>query len=253
VLKNKILDVSKVELAGIPCLYIKPNFIDGELPTLVFYHGWSSRKENSRFLAEIIAYNGYAVILPDNIDHGERGSLDYDAEGVIQENFWRIILNSVDEFKLIIKDAVVKLAVNPYRLAVGGHSMGGFISSGIFAANPKIKTLICINGGSAWEKAEEIYYEKDGKRLSSGFELDKIRQYDPIMFKDSLYPRPMLLLHGDSDTSVYIDIQKYFYNEMLKVYCDCPEKIKLFEVQRLNHDKTVGMMEEAVRWLDMYL
>lgn len=252
-ISNDLLDVQKILLAEIPCLYIKPRFISGELPTVVFYHGWHSRKENNGFLAQILACNGYSVILPDDLDHGERGSIDYDTEYALENNFWRIVLNGVDEFKGIIDDAVRKLGIDTRRIAVGGSSMGGFIASGIFAANTNIRTLVCFNGGSAWEEAEKEFEEKAGWEVLPEEQLAKIRQYDPLRYKETIYPRPVLLLHGDSDTQVYIQIQRHFIKEISKLYSDYSEKIKLFEVPRLNHDKTVSMIEEMLEWLNKYL
>ena len=84
-------------------------------------------------------------------------------------------------------------------------------------------------------------------------QLEQIRQYDPWSKKDELYPRPMLLLHGDSDTSISIDIQKYFFEGLKEVYKDKPERLEFIVTPRLNHYKTIGMVEESVAWLDKYL
>ena len=112
-----------------------------------------------------------------------------------------------------------------------------------------------MNGASAWEKAEKNFKEmdKDGKGAATDMQIEQIRKLDPMAKKETLYPRPILLLHGDSDTSISIDIQRYFYNEMKELYKDKPDRIKFIETPRLNHYKTVGMMEESIAWLEKYL
>lgn len=254
-MQKEILAIDKVKLAGIPCLHVKPNTTAGKLPTVIYYHGWSSNKENNLFLGKILAFHGYRVILPDAIHHGERDALDnYNVEA-LRKYFWEVIFNSVSEYKSLAKAAVGKLGIDSDNIAVMGSSMGGFIASGVFASNKEIKCLINMNGASAWERAENVFKEidKDGKGAATQMQKEQIRKLDPLAKKEELHPRPMLLLHGDSDTSISIDIQRYFYNEMKELYKDKPYRIKFIETPRLNHYKTVGMMEESIAWLEKYL
>lgn len=254
-MQREILTIKTIELAGIPCLYVKPNLTFNKVPTVIYYHGWSSNKENNLFLGKILAFHGNGVILPDAIHHGERGSLEnYNVEA-LRKYFWKVIFNSVNEYRSLTKDALEKLGIDPNTIAVMGSSMGGFIASGVFASNKEIKCLINMNGASAWEKAENVFKEidKNGKGAADEQQMEQIQKIDPMANKESLYPRPMLLLHGDIDTSISIDIQRYFYNEMKELYKDKPDRIKFIETPRLNHYKTVGMMEESIAWLEKYL
>lgn len=254
-MQREILTIKTIELAGIPCLYVKPNLTSNKAPTVIYYHGWSSNKENNLFLGKILAFHGYGVILPDAIHHGERGALEnYNVEA-LRKHFWEVIFNSVNEYKSLTKDALEKLGIDPNTIAVMGSSMGGFIASGVFTSNKEVKCLINMNGASAWEKAENVFKEIDkyGQGAASEMQIEQIRKLDPLTNKETLYPRPILLLHGDSDTSISIDIQRYFYNEMKELYKDKPDRIKFIETPRLNHYKTVGMMEESIAWLEKYL
>lgn len=254
-MQKEILNVKEVELASIPCLYVKPSISIDNFPTVVYYHGWQSNKNNNLFLGKILSFHGYGVILPDAIHHGERGALNnYNIEA-LRNHFWNVIFNTVDESGSLIKAAEEKLRIDPKNIGVMGSSMGGFIASGVFALNKEIKCLINMNGASAWERAENVFREidKEGKGAATELQRSQIRKYDPISNKNALYPRPMLLLHGDSDTSISIDIQRYFYEEMKKVYKDKENRIRFIETPGLNHYKTVGMMEESVSWLNRWL
>ncbi len=252
---KELLDISRVKLGNIPCLFVKPIFDTEKAATILYYHGWSSNKDNNLFIGKILAFHGYNVILPDAIHHGERGKLEKYGVQELRRYFWEVILNTVKEYETLINAAEDRLGISRHRLAVMGSSMGGFISSGIFAANKEIKCLINMNGASAWQKAEETYKAMDfeGKGMTDKKILEEIKIYDPLSRKDELYPRPILLLHGDADTSVPIDIQRYFYDEIKDVYKDKPERLKFVIEPRLNHYKTVKMMEETIAWLDKYL
>lgn len=252
---KELLDISRIKLGNIPCIYVKPVFNTEEAPTVIYYHGWESNKDNNLFLGKIIAFHGYNVILPDAIHHGERGKLERYGIQELRSHFWEIVFNTVNEYETMVNVAEDKLGVSRHRIAVMGSSMGGFIASGVFASNTEIRCLINMNGASAWEKAEMAFKTMDyeGKGMADEKQLEEIANYDPISKKDALYPRPILLLHGDADTSVPIDIQRCFYDEMKEVYKDVPERLEFVVEPKLNHYKTVRMMEETIAWLDKYL
>ncbi|MDR5659855.1 alpha/beta fold hydrolase [Serpentinicella sp. ANB-PHB4] len=247
-----LVDVNEIKLAGIPCIHIKPNFINENLPTVVLYHGWSSNKENFKFIGTILAQNGYRVVIPDSIDHGERGALDYESIEVMQANFWRVVFQSVNEFTDLITEAIKTLDVDNNKIAVMGSSMGGFISSGIFAQNENIKCLVNMNGACAWENAEYHFRKLHNLEFATGEQMEYIKANDPIKSKDTFRQRGILLLHGDSDTQVPIDTQRYFYNEIKDMY-KSSENIQLIESPNLDHYKTVKMIEDSLDWLNRFL
>ncbi len=131
--------------------------------------------------------------------------------------------------------------------------MGGFIASSIFARNQDIKVLVCLNGASSWKKAVMMLEDMEESRKEYSVYKEELENFDPLTYKDKFYPRPILMLHGDVDTSVPIDIQKYFYEEAYPLYKGDPERIKLEEYKNLNHHISIRMVESTVKWLDKYL
>ena len=247
------ISMEKVEINHIPCLKFKPREAKELLPTVLYYHGWGSNKENQTFKASIIACNGYQVIVPDSIYHGERNHIDHNATGIMEKYFWEVVLNSVEESKHLIGEIIRYHEADSNRIGIMGHSMGGFISSGAFCINKKIKCMINYNGSCAWVRADEIFRKMYNQQPANEKEISRLRKYDLIKHHEVLKLRPILILHGAADTSVPIDSQRIFYKEISSLYKEKPEKLTFIEYPRLDHYMGVGMLEEGILWFKRYL
>jgi dipeptidyl aminopeptidase/acylaminoacyl peptidase len=61
--------------------------------------------------------------------------------------------------------------------------------------------------------------------------------------------KPLLLLHCQEDTSIPIDSQRYFVNAMSNL--DTPaDHIQMIEYPRVNHQITLGMLQNIKEFLD---
>ncbi|WP_426348019.1 alpha/beta hydrolase family protein [Alloiococcus sp. CFN-8] len=249
-LVNDNLIIDKVYIEGIPALVFKPrNTLQEGLPLVILYHGWSSNKENQVMLASTIALYGYVVLAADAVNHGERGSLDYSNEKNVVEKFWPTIFNNINESSKLIDYGINVLKADKERLAVMGHSMGGFTASGVFVSHPDFKTVINISGSFAYEKAEElmmsrfpgVYVDEEHKR--------ELREYDPVLKLDMLNNRPILMLHGGDDQVIPRGGQEYFYKEAKSLYKNKPSDFKLVIYEGGNHSITIKMIEELIIWL----
>ena len=240
----------RIDIEGIPAIVLKPEIRLDRYPTLVFYHGWSSKKEYQVFRGSIIASLGYQVIIPDAIHHGGRGELDYAAS----ENsgfFWRVVLNNLDEWSKIKAYAVEKLRADPERLAVAGHSMGGFTSAGIFAENTDIRTCVILNGSFNWLDSNEEFKRRLNVHMTKEFqELEQqVKDRNPAGNMDKLLDRPILILHGEADSMVEIQPQRDFY-EKLRGLHKAEGDLKMVSYKNLDHFVTTNMLEEMGKWLD---
>lgn len=236
-----------LDLAGIPCLEIRPQAA-GPLPTVLLYHGWTSNKENQRFLGGILASQGFAVIAPDAPGHGGRDRIDFSAPTALPDNFWRTVLSEVREAAELLSAVLDRAGTDPDRLGVVGISMGGYIGSGVFARHREIKCFVNLLGTGAWEKSEELRQAK-GRSLARPDQMADIMACSPLQNKDSLYPRPLLMLHGDADPIVPVECERYFASELASVYRDEPGKVKLVETPGLEHFIELDMVEAACAWL----
>lgn len=253
-LKSNSIIEEKVMIQEIPAIIFRPIEVLKPIPTVIFYHGWSSSKEAQRLRGFILASVGYQAVIPDAVYHGERSPLNDYSMDAANEYFWDVIFSNLEEFDIIVSELTSKYNANPEKIAVMGNSMGGFTAGGIFSHNKNVKTLIVFNGSCGWENFNKGVIESINNVKSEKFDNieKKVKNFDPMNFLNILKNRPILLLHGDCDTTVPIDSQRNFYNKLSPLYED-KEKIKLVEYPKLNHFVTTNMMEESINWLGKYL
>lgn len=248
-LKAKHILEEKININGIPAILFRPREKEGSFPTIIFYHGWSSNKEKQRMRGFILASVGYQVVIPDAIYHGERNPLPNYKPKNAGKYFWEVIFNNMEEASTIIDELVSKYDAAPNRIGVTGHSMGGFTAAGIFTHNPNIKALVVLNGSFYWENSNEYFAKalhiKEDEEIKKL--IEKVSQLDPMNNIDLLIDRPILILHGEKDSSVPIESQSLFYNKVEAKYKH-KDRIKFIAYPNLNHFVTTNMMEETIAW-----
>lgn len=248
-LNNENIKEENINIKGIPCIRLVPGRKSGPFPTIVFYHGWSSTKENQRFRGFILSNLGCQVIIPDAIYHGERNLIGYNYDDNVAEYFWKVILNNIEEFNILAEELISKYDSDPENIIVMGHSMGGFTSAGVFTHNENIKTSVILNGSFNWKMSNEIFAERliintiREKRL-----IEKVELLDPINNLHKLIDRPLLILSGAADDVVSKVPQQVFYEKIKPLYKD-ETKINMIEYPNLGHFVTTNMLEDGTRWI----
>lgn len=239
----------RIRIGTIPCCVFTPQAQNREpgqkLPTLFYYHGWSSNKHKQRFIASIFASFGYQVLLPDAIYHGERGALE-NYETALYDYFMSTVMQNLAEFQTLEHYALTELSADEKRLAVSGHSMGGYTAAGIFTHNPELKTAVVFNGAFDWQNAiqeTEKRYGTDHIELSAAE-----KNTDPACNLEKLIDRPLFMLHGEKDALVPFEVQKAFFEKLQLRYRD-KSRIRFMAVERMNHYISVQMLNEALIWL----
>ncbi|WP_421382735.1 alpha/beta hydrolase family protein [Bacillus salacetis] len=236
--------LEEVFIKGIRCLLAKPEKDNGH--TLIFYHGWGSIPENQAFSAKILASYGFTVILPEIIHHGTRNPFPnpFDTE-VLQKNFWKVVLHSVEEAEGLISCAVKSGLAKEGKICLIGSSTGGVIASGVFVEVSSITSLVTLNGSPAWEETEHLWRKSDGRPPAAEEELAQIRKYDPINRLENLKQRPVLMLHGSHDERIPSQGPKKFYDEAKKIN----DFVQYREYWNVTHTISLNMMEEMINWL----
>lgn len=238
----------------IPVLALTPINDSTSHPTVILYHGWSSDPEKQRFRGFILASLGYQVIIPCAIYHGNRKPVDHNNPLVAGRFFWEVVLKNIEEFKKIREYTINRLSGDPSRIGVCGNSMGGFTSAGIFSNYSDIKAAVIFNGSCNWDYSNNCFLERlELKPEDFPKELkDRIDRLNPMKNLNTIINRPILMLHGDSDSLVDIRAQREFFQKVSPLY-DGSEKLKLIEYPKLNHFVTTNMMEEAAIWFKKYI
>ena len=117
-------------IAKIPALEVTTEEQKNEaLPLIVYYHGWQSAKELSLTQARKLAHEGFRVILPDAMNHGERKTGPISTIPSI--TFWSSIQYNLIEFPVIIHHFHKLGLIKENWIGVGGVSMGGITTSAL--------------------------------------------------------------------------------------------------------------------------
>ncbi len=237
--------IVKEKVVGeIPCLLMHSDSAHSR-PGILLYHGWSSNRENQRFLGSVLAAQGYAVIAPDAPRHGLRSTIDFSCPTAVRRYFWEVVLEAVVEAKTLLCSIAQWPQIDPERIAVMGISMGSFISSAVMMDNQNVCAGVLLIGCGAWVQAAQKW-DPDGV-YPTAEQWSAIHRINPIARPEAINGRPLLLLHGDMDPIVSIELQREFYNTLSAH----PEgrRVELIETQGLGHFLELDMIENASKWL----
>ena len=257
-IKSVFIEESKIYIDDIPVIRLRPMIEREKLATIIFYHGWSSSKESQRMRGYMLSNLGFQVLLPDSLNHGERNPIDHNNPINMKDYFWPTVLKSMEEVGKLMDYGIEKLNVDEDKIGVSGHSMGGFISSGVFTHNKRIKAGVILNGSCNWNYCNELIATMIGDTFHIPVEdelkiiQDKLIHLDPIMHMEEVKDRPLLLINGGADEVVPMEGQKIFYQEARKKYGD-KRLIDFIVYNNLGHFVTTNMMEDASKWFKNFL
>jgi len=144
----------------------------GPYPMLVFSHGYGGSGIGSVFFTEALAARGWIVAAPDHHDkysavrirQGQMKSFDrkglwLDAREIATSDIEdrEKYLYRLDEMRLVLDRMIVSAAfrnaIDGNRIAVGGHSLGGYTALGLCGTikechDPRIKAVLLFSTGA---------------------------------------------------------------------------------------------------------
>ncbi|MBI2920888.1 MAG: hypothetical protein HYY18_07360 [Planctomycetes bacterium] len=145
----------------------------GPWPLLVFSHGYGGGGIASVFFTEALAARGWIVAAPDHNDRHSAVRIrtgqvpDFDRGGFLRhaQEISRydpedrdVLLFRVEELQLVLDRILASEkfadAIDPRRIAAGGHSLGGFTALGLCGALPgrrdaRIRAALIFSSGAA--------------------------------------------------------------------------------------------------------
>lgn len=234
----------RVNADGIPSLQITC----GDIPkgVVLFYHGWSSCKEYQAARGRLLAAYGYDVLIPDAVNHGERGRLDYESHDTYSD-FWQTIFQNIREVPSMIQ--YIRSWRPGKEMAVMGHSMGAFTALGAATHYDVFKTAVAMNGSGWWNESD--------RRFRASLQIDKPKGYrtltmqmramDPYDYLPRLAGRSVLALNGGADDVVDPHAQALYMDKVGQTEGVVGKSITY---DGLGHFVTTNMMGDAIQWLD---
>ncbi|WP_078548163.1 esterase [Litchfieldia alkalitelluris] len=244
----------------IPTLHIvKEESKDHSLPLIIFFHGFTSAKEHNLHFAYLLAEEGYRVILPDSLYHGERAT---QFKGInLSLKFWDIVLTNIKELSLL-KDELISLnLVDRERIGVAGTSMGAITMLGALTQYEWIKTAVSLMGSPHYEgfcRGLIAGFRKQGTKLPLTDEqieqqIALLKKFDLGHQPEKLNGRPILFWHGKNDEVVPFQFTYEFYKQIQPFYKGNEENLKFLEDPTRGHKVSREALLETVEWFRKHL
>lgn len=200
-----MVEMFEQQLAGIEVIHAVPGGMrDRPLPTVLFYHGYTSSKEVYSYFGYALAKAGFRVIMPDADMHGARYDGD---ENRRLAHFWDILKSNIDEMPLLRSKLQQLGLIDQQRLGVCGASMGGMTTLGGLARYPWIAAAADFMGSGYFMSLSKTLFPplqvtRAGQRTEFERRLAPLAEYDISHQLDRLADRPLLIWHGEADEVV---------------------------------------------------
>jgi len=201
-----------------------PNNMQGPFPTIAMPHGgpWVRDTYDYDRWAQMLASRGYAVFQPNY-----RGSTQ------LGKSFWLAgdkkwgheMQNDIDDgMKVLVKNGIA----DPDKLAIFGWSYGGYAA--FVAATRKNNKYNCVVSGAGVSDLTRIRGGLNGSRFSRQFQKPTIEGVSPVNMADKVAV-PMLVVHGDYDSTVPVEHSRRFVEGLKKAGAD----YQYIEIEDMGH------------------
>lgn len=200
-----MIEIATENFAGIECLHGTPaGKRHAALPTILFWHGFTSSKEVYAWFAVALAQAGFRVVMPDADMHGSR----YNGDSELRlASFWDILRSNIDEVPLLEAALNEQGLIAEGRFAVAGASMGGMTALGAMARYSHLSCVACLMGSGYFMSLSRTLFPplvattpEQKKALDE--KLAPLAEYDVSQQLEKLGDRPLLVWHGDADEVV---------------------------------------------------
>ncbi|MDO5726033.1 MAG: hypothetical protein Q4P29_07050 [Tissierellia bacterium] len=243
---RQLIEIHNISIDDIPAVLMRPKFKEPPYDSIIFYHGWTSQKENQIFKMAIFCYLGYQVLIPDAYNHGERKD-EFDKSLNEIESMMTVVLKSHEEFPKLYD---FLSAHNAKSVSIAGHSMGAITCGLLFPSYPEILLAMPINGSFNLLRMEELQ-NMETEIIKDKKIREKIEKLDAINHLDKIKDRPLYMLNGALDQVVNPRSQREFYKAINKLYSD-KKKIKYIEFEETAHVVSDKMLEEMSIFIEEY-
>ncbi|AJJ19899.1 MULTISPECIES: esterase [Yersinia] len=200
-----MIEISLENINGIEVIHAAPTGKRQQpLPTIFFYHGYTSSKEVYSYFAYAFAQAGFRTLLPDADMHGARFNGD---ESQRLSYFWEILKSNIDELPAIKQHYQQAGLIDGDRIGVAGASMGGMTTLGAFARYPWVKVAADFMGsGDFTSLARTLFPPLAAGQPVNAAEFERrlapLAAYELSHQLEKIAERPLLVWHGEADEVV---------------------------------------------------
>lgn len=218
-----MIEMKHIVISDLPIIELFEKGKENErLPTVIFYHGWESRKERVLEYGYYLARNGFRALLPEASNHGERKVENNQSQDPM--NFWAIVASSVKELPIITDHYIATQKSDADRIGVAGLSMGGITTNAILTQYNWIKTAAVLMGTPSPIAFTEFLLKNYKINDQSIYELidqevidERLAELEPIslnLHSNKIANRPLYIWHGSDDPIVPMNLTKDFVEEI---------------------------------------
>lgn len=201
-----------------------PSDMESPMPTIAMPHGGPWVRDTYGFdrWAQMLANRGYAVFQPNY-----RGSTD------LGKSFWmagdtRWGLEMQDDIEDGLNELVERGIADPDKLAIFGWSYGGYAA--FVAATRDNDMFNCIVAGAGVSDLSRIRGGLSGNRFLRQYQKPTIGGVSPVELADKV-SKPMLIIHGDFDSTVPVAHSRLFVEQLEKSKAD----FQYIEIENMGH------------------
>lgn len=200
-----MIEIHRDTVAGVPALHAVPAGAYGSpLPTVLFFHGYTSSKELNAYFALMLAEAGMRAVLPDAEGHGARFDGD---EARRLTRFWDILKSNIDEMPEYRRDLADRGLIADGRIAVAGASMGGFATLGGVARWDWLRAGAAYMGSGYFMTLSRTLYPPIDPMPAADADafatrMAPLADYDISDRLEALADRPLFVWHGAKDEVV---------------------------------------------------
>ncbi|MFP1759623.1 esterase [Lonsdalea quercina] len=200
-----MVEISVTTINGIEALHATPSGKQAaSLPTVFFFHGFTSSKEVYAYFAYALAHAGFRVVAPDAPMHGARFDGD---EARRLRHFWDIFQQNVRELPEYVVHFRQLGLIEEGRIGVCGASLGGMTALASMTQYPWINVVAAFMGSGYVSSLSRSLFPpvapdepQNAPRLAALAE--QLAPFDVGHQLDKVSDRPLLLWHGLADTLV---------------------------------------------------
>ncbi len=191
----------------------------GRRGAILFYHGFTARKEANLKELESLASAGWLAVGIDNACHGERRAPDFESRftgdpRVVGRNFFEVVRHTADEVPAVIDDLLARGLAERDRLGIAGISMGGYITYGALLRDRRLRVATPILGSPRYGRSSE-----DSPHLQPG----------------AFFPVALLSQTAGADENVPPHHARELHEALAPHYTDVPERQRYVEFPSARH------------------